>query len=84
MNLSFKLWALGNKLFTKKKNLGRIFNCILMICNLAKKKKGDVTFRLTFLNGTLFRYVYLHACTRPGHWTLYHSTCMIMNSHVGF
>ena len=56
---------LGNKLFTKKK-LGRIFNCILMICNLAKKK-GDVTFRLAFLNGTLFRYVYLHACTRPGH-----------------
>ena len=41
----------------KKKKLGRIFNCILMICNLAKKK-GDVTFRLTFLNGTLFRYVY--------------------------
>ena len=56
MNLIFKLWALGNKLFTKKKKkkLGRIFNCILMMCNLAKKKrKGDVTFRLTFLNGTL-------------------------------
>ena len=57
---NFKIVAYLEINCSQKKRLGRIFNCALMICNLAKTK-GDVTFRLTLLNGTLFRYINMPA-----------------------
>ena len=55
----------------EKKVLGRILNCILMVCNLAKK--GDVMFSLVFLNGTLLCvYICTSTHTQGIHYYFWH------------